>query len=44
MSMYEDDEKGRNKEDLFYTIMDFLEDHSIAELLTVVADAVERKQ
>lgn len=39
-----DDEKDRSREDLYYTIMGFLEEHSIAELLMVVADAVERKQ
>ena len=37
----EDDGNGTPKEDLFYTLQEFLENHSIAELLKILSDVVD---
>lgn len=37
MSMYDDSEK----DDIYYSIEQFLENHTIAELLKIVARAIE---
>lgn len=41
MSMYGDDRKGRDKENLYDELKDFIEQYGLAELLRIVADAVE---
>ena len=44
MSMYGDDMRGMRKNNLYEEIRDFLETHSISELLEIVKDAVEYKE
>ena len=41
MSMYGDDDKGRQKNDLYDDIRDFLQDNPISELIKVVADVIK---
>lgn len=41
MSMYGDDENGIKKENLYCELENFLADHSVDELLRVVADVIE---
>ena len=43
MSMYGDDRYHSQMNDIYDEIKRFLEDHSVSELLTIVADAVERE-
>lgn len=44
MSMYGDDDHGREMNNLYDEIRDFLEDNPISELLRIVTDAVIRKE
>ena len=43
MSMYGDDSYGSQKNNIYDEIKWFLEDHPVSELLTIVADVVERE-
>ena len=40
MSMYGDDENGRNKNNLHDEMVQFLEEHPVSELLELVATAI----
>lgn len=44
MSKYGDSEHARRKEDFYYMVELFLEENSISELLSVIADAVEQSE
>lgn len=41
MSMYGDDQNGKEKEHLYYTIEEFLENHPISELMEIIAKVLE---
>lgn len=41
MSMYGESENGRAKEELFYLIRDFIEQHTTSELMEIIAYAFE---
>lgn len=44
MSMYGDDDNGYRKENLYSEMKDFLEEHSISELLQIVTDCIRREK
>lgn len=45
MSMYgEDGSTGYDKEDIYYKMQDFIENHSIEELLCILADVIRESK
>ena len=44
MSMYGESEYNSQKNDIYYEIEWFLEDHPVSELLQIVADVIEREE
>ena len=44
MSMYGESPYNRDKENLLWEIERFLEEHPTSELISIIADAIERKE